>query len=192
MPQQKEKPKQTPEERNKVLDESMQRAYAKVSAEMPDVKRVSVSPRQSSWLTNMMMPRGAYAVTNPFTGNITYNPDMFEGQTQDDIEQTIAHELTHTRQSQNTPWYGHLADIANSLNPWGDEKVPEGIKPGSTLDNPYYWRPREMEAFQAERDRATRNKIPYYVDPVLGTRDIMLPSPRKKTGIDTAPTSMRK
>lgn len=201
MPPQKEKPKpQTQEERNKVLDESMQRAYAKVSAEMPDVKRVSVSPRQSSFMTSLFMPRGAYAVTNPFTGNITYNPETFEGQTQDDIEQTLAHELTHVRQMQDTPWYGHLAEIGNQMyqNTRGllgmstEDQVPEGIKKGSATDNPYYWRPREMEAFQAERDRATRKKIPYYVDPVLGTRDINLYAPRKKPGIDTAPSAIRK
>ena len=78
MPQQngKQKPQISEQERNRLIDESMQRAYAKVSGEMPDVKRVSVSPRQSSFLTNLFMPRGAYAVTNPFTGNITYNPDI--------------------------------------------------------------------------------------------------------------------
>jgi hypothetical protein len=187
MPQQQGNQKQlTPEERNKVLDESMQRAYAKVSAEMPDVKKVSVTP-STSMLGRFFMPRGAMAVTNPFTGNVMYSPDAMQGQSQDDMEQTIAHELTHTRQSMNEPWYEHAVDIVKSLNPWGDEKVPEGIQKGSILDNPYYWRPREMEAFQAERDRAQRNKIPYYVDPVLGSRDIMLPSQKKQPGIDTGP-----
>ncbi len=42
-----------------------------------------------------------------------------------------------------------------------------------------------MEAYQAERDRAARLKLPNYQDPVLGTRDINLPAPR---GIDTGPT----
>lgn len=191
MPQQKEKPSQ--QERNRLLDESMQRAYIKVSKEMPDVKPVTVRPRQSSFLTNLFMPKGAYAVTNPFTGNITYNPDMFEGQTQDDIEQTLAHELTHTRQMQNTPWYGHLAEVGDQMlqnvkSMWGgnEDRVPEGISSSSPLNNPYYWRPREMEAFQAEKDRAARMKIPYYVDPILGTRDINLPAPRKP-GLDTGP-----
>lgn len=176
----------------------MQRAYAKVSAEMPNVKRVQVSPRQSSLMTSLFMPKGAYAVTNPFTGNITYNPEMFEGQTQDDIEQTLYHELTHAGQMQNTPWYGHLKEVGSQMldnvsTLWGgnEDKVPAGISASSPLNSPYYWRPREMEAFQAERDRATRNKIPNYVDPVLGTRDIPLFPDRKKSGINVAPSSMR-
>ena len=182
----------TPEEQNKVLDESMQRAYAKVSAEMPDVKKVSVTP-STSLLGRFFMPRGAMAVTNPFTGNVMYNPDAMQGQNQDDLEQTIAHELTHTRQMMSEPWTTKAMDIVKSLNPWGDEKVPEGIQKGSILDNPYYWRPREMEAFQAERDRAQRMKIPWYRDPVLGTGDIMLPSPPKKKqpGVDTGPSFVR-
>jgi hypothetical protein len=197
LPQQQGKPKPTREERNKLLDESMQRAYAKVSAEMPDVKKVSVTPSSSSFYTSLLVPKGALAVTNPFTGNISYNPDSFEGQSQDEIENTIAHELTHVRQSQNTPWYGHLADVANQLvqNTKGmlgmtrEDQVPEGIPASSPLHDPYYWRPREMEAFQTEKDRAARMHQSNFVDPMLGTRDINLPAPipKKQPGIDTGP-----
>jgi len=160
----KEKPKQ---DRNKVLDESMQRALQKVLGEMPDVKRVSATPRGSSFMSKMFMPRGANAVTNPFTGNITYNPEMMQDMNSDELEQTMAHELSHVRQTQNIPWWKIASEI---LAP--DEKVP----PGQTYpkDDPYYWRPREMEAFQFERDRANRLKLPNQVDPVLGTRDIPL------------------
>lgn len=177
MPQQNEK--------NKLLDESMQRAYAKVAAEMPDVKRVAVTPSNQSWMTRIFMPRGSQAVTNPFTGNITYNPDAMQGMAPEDIEQALAHELTHVRQTQNMPWYQKVASLFTD-NPG----VPAGISGSSPLNDPYYWKPSEMEAFQTERDRATRMKLPWYRDPVLGTGDIMLPSPRK--GIDTAPSSMRK
>lgn len=184
MPQQngKQKPQISEQERNRLIDESMQRAYQKVSGEMPDVKPVSVTPRQSSFLTNLFMPRGAYAVTNPFTGNITYNPDMMVGQSPVDMEQTLAHELTHTRQTQNQPWYKTIAEMFMP-----DEKVPAGIPASSSLNNPYYWRPREMEAFQAENDRTRKLGLPIYSDPVLGTRDIMLPPEKKKSGIDTGP-----
>jgi len=48
-------------------------AIAKVRQEMPDVGPVSVSPSDSI-LSKWMMPRGSNAVTNPFTGNITYDP----------------------------------------------------------------------------------------------------------------------
>ncbi len=76
----------------------MQRAYAKVSGEMPDVNPVSVSPSSSSLLTKWFMPHGANAVTNPFTGNVIYNPDMMQGVDDNERQQIIAHELTHNRQ----------------------------------------------------------------------------------------------
>lgn len=173
----------SPQESNRLLDESMQRAYSKVSGEMPDVKHVSVSPRSASPLTSWMMPRGSMAVTNPFTGNITYDPAMFQGQDSNEQEQMLAHELTHVRQTQNTPWYKIVGGMFQR-----DAKVPEGVGASSPLNSSYQWRPNEMEAFQTERDRADKNKIPNYVDPVLGSRDIMLPSAPKKSGIDTGPS----
>lgn len=153
MPNEKDKPKDT----NKLFDESMQKAYSKVSGEMPNVKKVKVSPRGSSFLTRFMMPRGATAVTNPFTGNITYNPEVMAGYTPDELEQVMAHELKHVEQTQNTPWWKTAAEIFNM--PFEEE---------------YYKRPREMEAYQHERDRATRLKLPNMIDPVHGTRDIYL------------------
>lgn len=155
--------KQSPQERNRLLDESMQRAYAKVSQEMPDVKRVSVTPSTSNFLTGMMMPRGSMAVTNPFTGNITYNPDAMQGQSQDELEQILAHEMTHTRQTQGMPWYQVIKNkIFNNTNP---PATQHGF-----FDNSYSWDPNEMEAFQTER-----NRRPNFPDPIYGTRDIVLP-----------------
>lgn len=173
-------------ETNKVLDDSMQRALNKVLAENPGTKRVSISPSSNSLLTKLMMPRGSMATTNPFTGNITYNPEMMQGQSPFDIEQTVAHELTHTRQAQNTPWWKTAASLFMP-----DEKVPAGISKDSPLNDPYQWRPHEMEAFQTERDRASRMNAQGYSDPVTGSRDLQLPSMKKK-GINTAPSFMRK
>lgn len=163
----------------------MQRAYSKVSKEMPGVKKISVTPSNSTMMGRIFTARGANAVSNPFTGNMTYNPDMINGMgyNQFDKEQILAHEMTHTAQTQNTPWYKTLGEIFSR-----DEKVPAGIKDTSVLNNPYYWRPRELEAYQAERDRATRLHQPNYVDPIYGTRDIPLPSNYNK-GVDTGPTS---
>jgi len=154
VPNKKEKAKP---ESNSLFDESMQRAYSKVSQEMPNVKKVKVSPRESSFLSRFMMPRGATAVTNPFTGNITYNREPMQGYTPDELEQVMAHELKHVEQTQNTPWWKTASEIFQM--PFEEE---------------YYKRPREMEAYQHERDRATRKKTSNYVDPVHGTRDIML------------------
>ena len=163
----------------------MQRALAKVLGEMPDVKPVTASPSDSSMLGKLMMPRATEATTNPFTGNISYSPTGMQGMQSPEIEQTVAHELTHSRQAQSTPWYKTLF---GAYAP--DVKIPAGIKPGSVLDNPYLWRPNEMEAFQAERDRATRLGL-NLPDPVTGARDIILPKVKKK-GIDVGPSRMRK
>jgi hypothetical protein len=162
----------------------MQRALRKVLAERPDIKPVSASPSNSMSLTGWMMPRGAIAVTNPFSGNVTYNRDMMQGQ---DPEQVLMHELTHSKQAQTTPWYKTALSLFAP-----DEKVPAGIPAGSPMNDPYQWRPREMEAYQAERDRAGKMNIPYYTDPVTGSRDLQLPSQTKQRGINTGPSFMGK
>lgn len=162
----------------------MQRALAKVLGEMPDVKPVIATSSDSSMLGRLMMPRGAEATTNPFTGNISYSPTGMQGMQSPELEQTMTHEMTHARQAQNTPWYKTLF---NAYMP--DMKVPQGISPNSVMNNPYFWRPNEAEAFQAERDRAMRLglSIP---DPVTQSRDIILPKDKKK-GIDVGPSRMR-
>lgn len=141
----------------------MARAYAKVSKEMPNVRPVTVKPSTSSFLTGLFMPRGSQAVTNPFTGNITYNPEALVGQSPEEMEQIIAHELTHSGQVQNMPWYKVIGNmIFDNTNP------PAGKQ--GFFDNNYNWNPNEMEAFQTER-----NRRPNFPDPVYGTRDIVLP-----------------
>jgi hypothetical protein len=153
-------------EKNKVLDDSMQRALQKVLGQMPDVKPVSIGP--TSGFTGFMTPKNALAVTNPFTGNISYSPEMMTGQSQDEMENTAAHELTHSRQAQQTPWY---QKVLGMFSP-GNDTPPAGLPSGSVLNNPYYWRPSELEAFQTERNRQMNQAYP--VDPVYGTRDVNL------------------
>ena len=185
MPNKQEKPNpQSKDERNRLIDESMQRAYTKVSGEMPDVKKVSVSPRGSNLLTGLMMPRQSFAVTNPFTGNITYDPDMMVGQSPTDMENTLAHELTHVRQTQNMPWYQHMMSIGQNMLGMDRGQTPAGLNQSSPLNNEYYWRPSEMEAFQTEKNR-TLNQGLDVPDPMTGSRDIILPSKRKE--VDTGP-----
>lgn len=161
----------------------MQRAYSKVSKEMPDVKKISVSPSSSSLLSKVFTPRGANAVSNPWSGNMIYNPDMMGGMNQFDKEQVIAHEMTHTKQMQDMPWYQKIGEMLFNRG-----NVPEGIRKGSNLDNPYYWRTHELEAYQAERDRARRLKTPDYVDPITGGRDYSL-HPKYTPTINTGPSS---
>ena len=134
---------------------------------MPGVKKISVTPSTSGF-GKFLMPRGADATSNPFTGNMTYNPDMMGQRSQFDKEQTMTHELTHTGQTQNNvPWHKLLTAIFER-----DEKVPAGV--GSNVNNPYFWRSNELEAFQAERNRAARLKTPNYADPITGKRDKVL------------------
>lgn len=151
-------------QKNKILDDSMQRVLQRVLGQMPDVNPVTLSAGSPNPIS---MPRGAMATTNPFTGNIRYNPEMMQGQSPDEIGNTVAHELTHSRQAQNTPWWRTAMSLFQP-----DVKVPQGITPGSTLDNPYVWRPSELEAFQTERNRQMMQPNP--VDPIYGTRDINL------------------
>lgn len=181
MPNKNEKDK--PQDKNKVMDESMQRAYQKVSKEMPGVKKISVSPSTSGLLSSIFTPRGANAVSNPFSGNMIYNPEMMGGLSQFDKEQVTAHEMTHTKQMQDMPWYQKISEMLFSRG-----NVPEGYT-GTTLNNPYYWRPHELEAYQAERDRARRLKTPDYVDPMTGGRDYSLHPKYTPSKVETGPSS---
>lgn len=181
MPNKNEKDK--PQDKNKAIDDSMQRAYSKVSKEMPGIKPISVSSSTSGMLSKIFTPRGANAVSNPWSGNMIYNPSMLEGVNQFDKEQIVAHEMTHTGQMQDMPWYKKIGEMLFNRG-----NVPEGIPATSNLNNPYYWRPHELEAYQAERDRATRLKVPDYVDPITGRRDIAL-HPKYTPHVETGPSS---
>lgn len=158
----------------------MQRALAKVQGEMPDVKQVSIGP--SGFLSRLFMPKSTLATTNPFTGNIGYNPEAMAGVGQDELENTIAHELTHVRQTQNVPWYKKIMDMVSPV-----ESTPS-IASGS-MNSPYQWRPSEMEAFQTERDRTLAHHLPDMRDPQTGMGDIMLVKPRPKKQVQTGPSS---
>jgi hypothetical protein len=182
LPNKNEKDK--PQDKNKVMDESMQRAYSKVSKEMPGVKKISVSPSSSSMLSKIFTPRGANAVSNPWSGNMIYNPEMMGGMDQFDKEQVIAHEMTHTKQMQDMPWYQKIGEMLFNRG-----NVPEGIPATSNLNNPYYWRSHELEAYQTERDRARRLKTPNYVDPITGGRDYALHPKYTPPKVETGPSS---
>lgn len=149
------------------LDSSMQQAFSQAQKEMPDVASVKLSSSSPSDFGSIM-PANADAYTNPFTGNVSYNPEIMRQRTPDDAVGTMAHELTHSRQAQQTPWY---QAAYNLLKP--DVQVPAGIPKGDVLDKPYLWRPNELEAFQTERNRQMNQADPR--DPVYGTRDINLP-----------------
>jgi hypothetical protein len=158
-------------------EKRVQAARLKILAEMPDVNQgVTVSPSNKFWDTLMGIPRNAAAVTSPFTGNVSYNPDLISSMSQDELENTLTHEFTHTKQAAAEPWYS----IAKKMFMPHPNMVPEGAK--GPYDNNYYWNPDEMAAFQAERDRSSRLKL-NTSDPVYGSMDIPLPKTRKKMGV---------
>jgi len=88
--------------------------------------------------------------------------------------------MTHSRQAQ----------ILLGINCYGlftpDEKVPSTIKPGSALDNPYFWRPEEMQAFQTEKNRIASQNQPFARDPMTQQPEYSTNYSRKQ-GINVAP-----
>lgn len=141
-------------------EEAMRQLLAKVHLDMPDVKKTDIAP--FGLFERMMLPSNAAAATSPFTGNIKYNPNMMKSMSSPEKANTLAHELTHARQTQSRPF---LSRIINQMLPQSE----------------YGQRSDEMEAFQTERDRSLRNKLSL-PDPQSGAVDIQLPSMRRKNG----------
>lgn len=139
------------------------KAIKKVKQEMPDQSQTSVEP---SGFLGKFLSRGANASTNPFTGNVSYNPEVMQKMSPDEMENTFAHELTHSRQIQAKPWMQRFTDVGRSMLP--------GFLGGG--DEEYYQRPREMEAYQAEKNRTSRLNLRGMQDPMTGARDINLPA----------------
>jgi|SRR5882672_7624015 len=140
-------------------------AIKKVKGEQPDQADTSVEPRG---LFGRLLGGNSQATTNPFTGSISYNPEALNKLSPPELENLMVHELTHSRQVQQTPYLQRLGSVMQSMIP--------GIG-----NEDYYQRPREMEAFQAERNRSMQQgqSVP---DPASGATDINLPapSPRRK------------
>jgi hypothetical protein len=138
-----------------LIDEAMRRVLAKIQAEMPGVKPTSLT-------ADPKLPMNVAARTSALTGSMDYNPFVLQTMRPEERENTIAHEMTHVKQQQDTPFFRQL------LN----QVMPQGA---------YGQRSNEMEAFQTERDRSLRNhySVP---DPQSGATDIELPSMRKKNG----------
>jgi hypothetical protein len=152
-----------------LINDSMQRAFDKVTSEYPNVKKPQLS--QFNMIERLLAPRDTVALTNPFTGNISYNPQSMQTMSPDDREQTVAHELVHSREAQDTPWY---KTAFRALMPQEE----------------YSKRPGEMAAYQAEKDRASRLNLRGIVDPLTGSSDIQLPSMKRRkpqTGVGPTP-----
>jgi len=134
------------------------KSIQRVRQEQPDQARTPIEP--TGWLGKLFGGK-ATATASPWSGDISYNSDNMNNLSQDQSDNIFTHELTHSRQIQNTPY---LERFTNAL---------KSIIPG--MDEDYHNRPREMEAYQAERDRSSRLALPNMADPVTGRRDIELP-----------------
>jgi hypothetical protein len=138
---------------SELIDDAMKRVLAKVAAEMPDVK----NPRLES---NQKLPMNIAGRTDPLSGKMDYNPFVLQTMSPDERENTVAHEMTHVKQAQDTPFFKRLID----------QIMPQG---------PYNQRDNEMAAFQAERDRSLSHHLSV-PDPVSGATDIQLPPIRRQ------------
>jgi hypothetical protein len=122
------------------------------------------------------------ATTNPF-GGISYNPEQLKGMNQNELEDTLAHELTHVGQFQQmSPW----EKFKSSLLPAADEGLPEETKKAFRMqgyDPAYRGKSTEMEAYNTEQQRQLKRGqgFPGY--------DIDLRPPVNKSNVNTAPSS---
>lgn len=125
--------------------DNMDAGIAKLQQEDP-----TFDPSQISYMGTMgkhLLP-GAEAFTGPM-GGVHVNRDMMTGKSPDEVADTLLHEFTHARQAKDRGVIGQLLQQFQMMR--------EGL--------PYGQRPDEMEAFQAEADRRTRQGRA----PALGT-----------------------
>lgn len=136
----------------------------KVRAENPDVADVAIKP--AGFMAKLFANKSARAIANPFTGNVTYFPERMASMSEPEQENVFHHELQHSRQARaSSPLQKLMAIGKNVLG----------------MEEEYSRRPRELEAFQAEKDRSRRLGL-NLPDPYTGARDIQLPpmSARRK------------
>lgn len=129
------------------LEQQLLKAKTTVRAEMPDVANAPIEPM--GWLDQLIA--GIKARTNGGTTLALAHPNGSIGVndqasfSQSDLEDTLAHELTHVRQSRRD--YGgksYLSMASQYLTNRKESAMPYGQQPG------------ELEAFQAEGDRAVK------------------------------------
>lgn len=140
----------------------VQQAYEAMRGEVPGLQPTHVGLGA--------LPEHIYAETDP-SGNVSINPALLGGQSDAELQETMLHELTHAQQAQATPWYQKAYE---RLAPTARPQVPASMK-GTQLDDPYYWKPDEMAAFQAEKDRMVQSRRPNQQSAMTGRKDIYLP-----------------
>jgi hypothetical protein len=130
--------------------------------EQPDLGAV----QPYGFVSRMMMPT-AQAYTSPGR-NIYLNSERNEGQSPEEIADTLAHEQTHVKQMQDRGLSPTMEFLNMLIN--GSE------------GEPYHRRPDEMEAFQVEQERRAKagrsqTAIPKFTDGGYYTPDdVRLPN----------------
>lgn len=140
-------------------------AIKKIRAENPDVSDVAI--QEAGPIARFFAGHKARAVASPWTGNVTYFPERMQGMSQDEIENVMQHELQHTRQTRQLNPLQRLMMVGRNM---------------LGMEEEYGRRPRELEAFQAEKDRSRRLGL-NLPDPYTGARDIQLPPMSKRRAV---------
>lgn len=184
------------------FDKRMGLAQSKMRQEMPnEMANANIQPTGLfTGLTNRLKGQSAggnvVATTGPF-GGISYSKDLLSKMSQNELEDTLAHELTHVGQysapgvngGPPTLSLSHgLMNFAKALLP-GGTATSEGL-PKETMSNysQHGWNPdyrgssAEMEAYGKEDARRNARG-----DILRPGDDIQLFSPRK-SGINTGPS----
>jgi len=129
----------------------------------------NLAPVQSYGLLSRLLQPRAQAYTSPGR-SIYLNPSTLQGQSPQDVADTITHEQQHVSQMGNRG-YGPTRELLYQM--FGSDNLP------------YHQRPDEIEAFQAERLRRSRMGRPQTVTPSFSTgqfrtsQDVDLPTYRK-------------
>lgn len=175
------------------FDRRMELAKAKMQQEMPtEMSAASIEPTgmfgsMKDALVKRVIGGAPVATTGPF-GGITYNPELLRAMNQNELEDTLAHELTHVGQysggQPNISMGRGIMNTISNLLPHKDEGLPEETKrfySSHGYDPSYRGSSVEMEAYQKEDQRKAQRGEGMPGD------DIYLPS-NKKTKFSVNPS----
>ena len=142
------------------LDKKIALARQNLTRDMPnEMKAANIQPtgilgRMKDRLVTAVTGGTPNATTDPF-GNITYNPKLLSPMSQPEIEDILAHELTHVGQYQRQPMWKNLV---GSVLPERNEGLPAETAKAFRMEGwsdpeKYRGRASEMEAFSTEQQR---------------------------------------
>lgn len=168
------------------FDKRMELAKQKMQTEMPnemnntDIEPIGPLGRLGYGIIGKVLGSTPIAKTGRF-GGISYDPRQMENMDQNDIEDTLTHELTHVKQLRDMPLQQKLME---SVMPLQDEGLPAETEKSlrdQGWNTSYRGKANEMEAYDAEDQRKLRTQRGF------PGQDINLPS-SKKTRVNVSPS----